>query len=378
MQTASRTIGFPNMLEEEGEKRAFLPDFIHSMAEMGFQVVLEKGYGEKLGFGFMDYRAGRSSIREGSRPEAFSQDIALILRSPHIEDFELIGKNTCLMAMLHYPTHPLRRELLKSRGIQAISLDSIRDDFGTRLVENMRAVGWNGLEAAFNEFEKEYDDLVRPDGRAWRVTVLGTGMVGRQVVDAATKFGRRDRNSRHMKANGEGVVVSALGRNITFQKGRVRQFLEGTDVLVDSTQRDDPSRPIITNDQLADLHKDAIIVDLSVDPYTLDADPPVVKGIEGIPQGNLDQYVFEMDDPKWDEIVPDAIPSENRRKAITCYSWPGIHPLDCMRRYGQQLRPLLRVLYRKDYEALSQSERFFERALHRAKLDTFLESTGAL
>ncbi len=377
MQIASHTIGFPKMMEEAGEKRAFLPGFIQSLAEMGFQVLIETGYGKELGFGYDDYHAGRKSIREGSREEAFSQDIALILRSPHDEEFELIGKNTCLMSMLHYPTHPLRRELLKNFGVHAISLDSIKDDFNTRLVENMRAVGWNGLEAAFNEFEKEYPDLVRPDGRAWRVTVLGTGMVGRQAVDAATKFGRRERNLRHMRADGEGAVVSALGRNITFHKDRVMQFLEETDILVDSTQRDDPSRPVITNDQLAVLPEGAIIVDLSVDPYTLDADPPVVKGIEGIPQGNLDQYVFEPDDPKWDESVPKAIPSKNRRKTITCYSWPGIHPLDCMRRYGQQLRPLMRVLFRKDYEALSASGRYFERALYRAKLDTFLDNMEA-
>lgn len=377
MQTASRTIGFPKMMEEEGEKRAFLPTFIHGLAEMGFKVLIEHDYGKKLGFGFDDYHAGRPSIREGNREEAFSQDIALIVRSPHDDEFKLIGKDTCLMAMLHYPTHPLRRELLKNLGIRAISLDSIKDDFDTRLVENMRAVGWNGLEAAFNEFEKVYPDLVRPDGRTWRVTVLGTGMVGRQAVDAATKFGSRERNNRHMKENGEGVAVSALGRNITFQQDRVIQFLEETDILVDSTQRDDPSRPIITNDLLAVLPEDAIIVDLSVDPYTLDADPPVVKGIEGIPQGNLDQYVFDADDPGWDKSVPEAIPSANRRKTVTCYSWPGIHPLDCMRRYGQQLRPLLRVLYRKDYEALSPSGRFFERALYGAKLETFLESIGS-
>ena len=117
----------------------------------------------------------------------------------------------------------------------------------------------------------------------------------------------------------------------------------------------------------------AIIVDLSVDPYTLDTNPPVVKGIEGIPQGNLDKYVFESDDPEWDELVPKEIPSLNRRKVVSCYSWPGIHPEACMRHYGQQIRRLMRILRVKNYDSLSSDGHYFERALFRARFDTFVE-----
>ena len=73
----------------------------------------------------------------------------------------------------------------------------------------------------------------------------------------------------------------------------------------------------------------------------------VVRGIEGIPQGNLDQYVFPADDPKWDSIVPGTIPSKNRRTTVTCYSWPGVHPEACMLHYAQQLEPFMEVLFEK-------------------------------
>ena len=42
-----------------------------------------------------------------------------------------------------------------------------------------------------------------------------------------------------------------------------------------------------------------VICDLAVDPYLPDDDPPVIHGIEGIPQGNLDQWAFDVDDPAW-------------------------------------------------------------------------------
>jgi alanine dehydrogenase len=176
-----------------------------------------------------------------------------------------------------------------------------------------------------------------------------------------------------MRNNGNGVLATSIGRNMTGQKDKMVTLLRKSHVIVDCTQRRDASAPIIPNDWLAECQPEAVIVDLSVDPYTLDANPKVVKGIEGIPQGNLDKYIFEADDPNWDKVVPQAIPSNNRRKTVSCYSWPGIYPKKCMRVYGQQLLPLMRVLFHKTYDSLSIDGPYFERALYRARLDTFLE-----
>ncbi|MFN8629982.1 MAG: hypothetical protein U0838_06550 [Chloroflexota bacterium] len=55
--------------------------------------------------------------------------------------------------------------------------------------------------------------------------------------------------------------------------------------------------------------------DLSVDPYLLDAEPRIVRGVEGIPQGNLDQWEFAPDDPAWDQL-PSGVPTSERRTVI--------------------------------------------------------------
>jgi len=376
--TLPRSIGFPRMMQEPGEKRVFLPDFIQFIASLGAKVYVEEGYGSRSGYTFEDYKRASPNVFMCSRQEAFQKDVSLILRSPKPEEFNLVKRGTILISMLHYPTRPKRIARLKELGINSISLDSIADDKNLRMVENMKAVAWNGLEAAFDWLEKEWPGLVRPDKKPINVLILGTGMVGKHAIDAATKLGNVERNNDHIASNGPGAVALSTGRNIASNPSTMKDLIGQADILVDSTQRRDSSKPVVPNEWIGWLPKHAVVVDLAVDPYTLDADPPVVRGIEGIPQGNLDQYVFPADDPKWDRMVPESISSRNRRTTVTCYSWPGVHPEACMMHYAQQLEPCMEVLFDKGYDGLSPNGTYFERALYRATLKAWIQNEEPL
>lgn len=361
-------IGFPRMKKEPGEKRVFLPEFIDFLANRGARIYLEEGYGSRSGFTLEDYGAARLDIHRCNREEAYQQDIVMVLRSPNEQEMRLMKAGTVLISMLHYPTRPKRLALLKELGIKAISLDSIVNDANIRLVEDMKSVAWNGLEAAFDLLEKRWPNLDRGDGKPTDVLILGTGMVGKHAVDAATKLGNIERNNDHIESGGPGAIARVIGRNVASNAQTMEELLKQADILVDSTQRRDASLPVIPNEWIRFLPEHSIVVDLSVDPYTLDTDPPVVRGVEGIPQGSLDQYVFHPDDPNWEKTVPPSIPSSHRRTTVTCYSWPGIHPEASMRHYGQQLEPLMEVLLAKGYDQLSKDGDYFERALYRASL----------
>ncbi len=362
------------MMKEAGEKRVFLPEFIEFLVNLGAIIYIEEGYGSRSGFSFDNYRQGNESVRLCSRTEAFQQDIVIVLRSPLQEEYRMLTPGSCLVSMLHFPTRPQRVETLKTLGLNAISLDSIANDNNLRVVENMRAVAWNGLEVAFDVLEKRWSGLRKPDVSPIRVLVLGTGMVGKHAVDAATKLGNIERNNLHIQEGGPGALAIAVGRNISTNPALVQQLFQEADILVDATQRRETSKPVVPNAWIEWLPEHAVITDLAVDPYTLDAQPPVVRGVEGIPQGNLDQYVFSPDDPEWDKTVPENVPSKHRRTTVSCYSWPGIHPEACMHHYAQQIKPLMKVLLRVGYENLSQGGEYFERALYRGSLSAWLRS----
>ena len=368
-----KSIGFPRMRQEAGEKRVFLPEFIHYLVGLGTQIYIEEGYGARSGFSFEDYKRANPNIHLCDREDAFQKDVCLILRSPKPDEFHLLKRGTTLISMLHFPTRPIRVARLNKLGINAISLDSITNDNNIRLVENMKAVAWNGLEAAYDWLEKYWPGLVKPDKKLIQVLIFGTGMVGKHAVDAATKLGNIERNNDHIASNGPGAAAISIGRNVAGKASTMKNLFRQADILVDATQRRNPSKPVVPNDWIAWLPEHAVLVDLSVDPYTLTAEPPVVRGIEGIPHGNLDQYVFSADDPKWDNLVPESIPSKHRRTAVTCYSWPGVHPEACMQHYARQLEPLMYHLFKKGYGDLSLSGDYFERALYRGTLKAFLQ-----
>ncbi|MGW8249651.1 MAG: alanine dehydrogenase [Anaerolineales bacterium] len=368
------TIGFPRMMKEAGEKRVFLPEFIQSLAGQGAVIYIEEGYGSRSGYSFDDYRHGSERIRECSRADAYLQDLVMVLRSPNLEEFPLLRPGGCLVSMLHFPTRPKRVRALYSLDVNAISLDSIVNDNNLRMVENMRAVAWNGLEAAFDVLEQRWPGLQHPEVRSIKVLVLGTGMVGKHAIEAGTKLGNIERNNEHILQGGLGAVAISIGRNITNNPATMQSLFGEADILVDATQRRDTAAPVVPNSWIDWLPQHAIMVDLAVDPYTLDTEPPVVRGIEGIPQGNLDKYIFSPDDPDWGATIPNSIPCSARRTTVSCYSWPGIHPEACMHHYAQQLEPLMKALQESGYDHLSEEGDYFERALYRGSLRAWMES----
>jgi alanine dehydrogenase len=368
------SFGFPRMYREAGERRDFLPALIASLASTGCDVVAERGIGSGMGFGDHDYLAAGARI--GDEAAAYAQDVVVVLRSP--AGFDSLNPGTTLVSMLHFPTRQSRVAELLERGVEAISLDSIEDDDGTRLVVNPRAVAWNGLEAAFQALSRTWPALETAERAPARVLIMGAGLIGKHAVEAATKFGDSFRAAWYGALGLPGVEAITVGRNLTGCERYLRARLSTIDILVDATQREDPSRPLIRNAWLARLPEHAVVCDLVVDPYLLDADPPTVRGIEGIPQGDLDRYVLPPDDPAWDH-VPSGIPTGERRTVASCYSWPGVHPRECMELYGRQLEPLLgTLLERGGTRGLRADGTPVERALRRGSLRAWIERPADL
>jgi alanine dehydrogenase len=371
--TPKISIGCPRMHLEPGEKRDFLPEFIHLLDRYGFEVYLEHGYGSGMGFQDGDYLKLAPSVHFTRHEETFQKDIVLVLRYPGDDALAAMRRGACVISMLHYPTRPHRVSFMKNLGLEAISLDSIKDDVGRRLIENLRAVAWNGVETAFKALKEYYPPpgLEDPNRLPIKVTVLGAGGVGMLAIQAAIRYGNEATWHYMASIGATGVQVTVADYDLTNHPAIMQQILKFTDILVDATQRPDPTKPVILNEWIGLMRPHAVLLDLSVDPYDCDLELRSVKGIEGIPQGNLDQYIFMPDDPAYDNI-PLCIPTNERRIAISCYSWPGIYPKECMDLYGKQLAPIMHEIAKHHgVQNIDPEGSFFQRVIGRARLSNW-------
>ena len=367
----SISIGFPLMHLEKGEKRDFLPTFMKSMHKYGFDLFLEHGYGAGMGFSESDYEAAAPGITFTSNAEVYQKDIVIVLRYPGDKAVAQMKAGGCLIAMLHYPTRPQRVQYLKDRGLEGISLDSIKDDVGRRLIENLRSVAWNGLEIAFELLKKIYPEpgFDNPERLPIKVTTMGAGAVGLFAVQAAIRYGNNDLWHQMAEIGATGVQVSVVDYDLTNHPDILQKILKYTDILVDATQRPETSSAVVPNEWIGTMRPHAILVDLSVDPYVCEGNRVIsTKGMEGVPQGTLDQYVFAPDDPAFDKL-PECINTTHRRHVVSCYSWPGIHPEECMDLYGKQLSPILHEIANAGgVEHIRGKGNYFQRAISRALL----------
>jgi len=363
------SIGLPRMHKEAGERRDFLPHLVGFLDRLGAaEIVVEEGYGSGMKVPVRAYLESSPRCRVASYEDCLAQDVVVVVRYPGADTVRGLRRGTILVSMLHLPTRPERVQLLLDLGIRGVSLDGITDDLGHRLVQNVEAVGWNGVREAFKEIQQIHPRFAHPSRRPLRVTCLGAGAVGAHAIRAATRYGDPRLREEMVAARVPGVEVTVADFDLTWHENYMLSRLEQTDLLIDATQREDPTRVIVPNDWVAALPQDAVIVDLSVDPYDFSVDPPRTKGIEGVPEGNLDQYVFYPDDPAYERLPP-GVRTKNRRIALACYSWPGLRPKTCMEVYGGQVEPVLRVILERSLDELDlENGSYYERAVARAEV----------
>ncbi|TLS38398.1 alanine dehydrogenase [Pseudalkalibacillus caeni] len=357
------------MDKEQGEKRDFLPDFFADFINYDTSVYLEKGYGEKLGYIEEDYLQVNPNISFVKREEVFNKDLIVVIRSPEYEWIKQMKPNSSLLSMLHYETRPALLKLLKEKKINAFSLDSIVDDDFKRMMVTYEMTAYGGVYHALEHIDKS-----KVDNRPLKVTIMGLGNLG---VEAGRCFSRLYNEFNLKEKNIHGVRVEYLEREITPFKEELKAIFEETDILVDATKRPDPEKVIIPNSLLNYLPEHAVVLDLTADPYEEKNGVQQGKAIEGLPHGNIDEYVFPVSHGKWNEL-PGYVDSDNRRLAISCNAWPSVTPDKCMEVYGKKIRPFIDVLLRNGTSLDAHSKDLYERALYRSTIPYFEKQLTAI
>lgn len=366
-----KKIGFPRMHKEINEKRDFLPRFFKYLINEKAELFLEKGYGSAMGFTEEDYLMENPHIQFTDNKGCYKKDIVVVLRAPEFHEIEWMRNDSILISMLHYPTRKSRTELLKSKNIHGVSMDLVRNDSLERIIVNYNGTSGSGIKVAFQELSKSMKNFYSRSRDIINVSIIGLGMVGLTAAKAAKIYGSSEINEKMKRLGAKGVLVRLLPRNITCDRNEMIQILKDTDILVDASTRDINSEYIIENEMVKYLKPSSIILDITADPYLTDVDPIQVKAIEGIPTGTLDKIVFYPDDDEY-AFIPSSVSAINRRTVVSCNAWPGLNAFECMKLYGKQLTPIVKMIIRNNVREVNEhSDSFFMRAIYRGSIKYF-------
>ncbi len=344
------TIGFLSMRFEEEEKRDFRPGFFEKLLDLENRIILDYGYGEKLGISSKEYTDLNPKIKFCSRNDVLKSDVLISVRTPIESELTRMKKGATIFSMLHYVTHQKRNQLLQESDIYMYAMDSVVDDFGLRMIQDFEGTVRSALVNGFRLLDKSAIN------NHCKILIIGPGELGKLAV------------SFSIKLSPVPAIVTCVGKHITVNKQKMIQLLRDTDVLIDSSKRIETNKYIVTNDMIGCLPPHAVIIDISADDYDTKINPIQVKGIEGIPTGNLKKFVFDTDDLAYDSL-PDSVKSHNRRKLASCYSWPGVDVEHCLDRYEVQIEPFIRLLASNNVARLENS--LYTRALHKASYHEF-------
>ncbi len=371
-----KSIGLPSIRKNKykSEKRAFMPSFVEMLKKYEVDVYLDEDYGSKMGYTFDDYKSLNDKVKVASHRKVYEQDLVIILKAPKIEELDLMNKNSILISMLHYDSEPVLLEKIKENQIMSFSMDSVVDDFGDRLIVTYEQTALGGVRIAINEMEKRRKDFYSEKRNPYKIVIFGMGNLGINAGKYCFKCLSKKINKQGNKEI-QGAVINYLNSGSIKNKNEIRRLFATTDLLIDATKRIDFSKYIITNDLIGCLKEEAIILDLTADPYYENANPVQVKAFEGLPYGTLDKYVFEIDDSKYDEI-PKMVRTDFRRVTISCNGWPGVFPKESMKVYEKQLEPFLNILLKSKHNISEISSNPYERALYKSTTEYF-EKTKA-
>jgi alanine dehydrogenase len=277
-----------------GEKRVILrPDEVKALLPR-HRVFVEKGAG--LGIGIKDSEYEKAGATVTGAKEVLECQLVIRLKEPKEEELAAMKPGSIIMSMLHLPGNPALKAMLKKYRLNAIAMDELKDPLGNRMIEALHEAGYSGMRKGF--------ELWGGDPERCLVKIMGYGNVAWGAIQcAARKFAR----------------VLILNKK-DFKN--MREHIPGTDILVNGINWPQELRGkefIITRDMLRLFKKGAVIADLI-------SNPPGQSPIETMHPTTLENIAYEVDG-----IVH-----------TSCWSWPGLNPVNVSRRYSLQTTPIIK------------------------------------
>ena len=275
------------------EKRiSITPDFLKKYIANGFQVSIEKGMGEHLGFLDDNFKELGAEIVE--RKKGFLEaDIICSVNKLSEEDLTEIKENSLIVSFLDPFNDQELVENLRVKKISSISMELIprttRAQKMDALSSQANLGGYAAVLIASNILSKSFPMMMTAAGTISpsKVFVVGVGVAGLQAIATAKRLGAKveafdtrpvveeqvkSLGARFIKIDigeteetAQGYAKELSVEQINLQRAGMKKVCSNSDVIITTAQVFGRKAPvIITSDMIEDMQPGSVIVDMAV------------------------------------------------------------------------------------------------------------------
>ena len=280
---------------DQGERRvALIPDHVEQLVQRGIQVTVESSAGAGAGCPDEAYRSAGAEVSSQRESMLAAADLVVSVRILPAEDVARLGEGCLTISFLDPFQASELIELLRSRGISAVSMEliprSTRAQKMDALSSQASLAGYVAVILAAESLDKIFPMMTTPAGTIFpaRVFVLGAGVAGLQAIATAKRLGARVEAydtrpvvEEQVKSLGARFVKIELGSTGETRQGYARALSKEqlglqqealaavcaqADVVITTAQVFGRQAPrLITGQTLSRMRPGSVVVDLAVE-----------------------------------------------------------------------------------------------------------------
>jgi len=268
-------IGVPNEISLQEKRVTLTPDAVALLVNNGHEIWVETKAGEGAKFSDKEYSDAGAKIKY-SAEEVYKADAILKIEPPTFEEIELMQPGQTLISAIQLGNQtPEYLEALNKKKITALAFEYIQDKVGGMpIIRAMSEIAGNTVMTIASEYLNGSNG-----GRGiilggitgvppTQVVIIGAGTVAEYAARAAIGLGAEvkifDNHIYKLRR-----IKHALGHPIytsTIDTVTLADCLEKADVVIGALRAEKGrNRYVVTEEMVAQMKNDSIIIDLSID-----------------------------------------------------------------------------------------------------------------
>lgn len=282
-------IGVPRESRAGERLVAATPATVRRLRELGYDVLVEAGAGERANLPTRDYVQAGAGV--GDRRAVWACDVVTAVNPPSEEELALLRPGATLVAQLAPATHPGRVAALARRGVTALALDAVPRISRAQALDVLSALsnvaGYRAVVEAAEEYGGMFAGQVTAAGTTPPATVfvIGAGVAGLAAIGTASSLGARVRafdvrpeageqiesmGATFVRAEGatQEVSVDGYARELTedLQAAALRTYAAetaGADIVITTALVRGTAPTTVTAGMVAAMRPGSVVVDLA-------------------------------------------------------------------------------------------------------------------